>query len=219
MAARIRIDLCFLVAISLLCFSCGGGGSQPTQPTQPSQPPSINVATGSHVLGNADAKVTIIEFADYQCPYCRNFFTDTEPQIISTYVNTGKARIAFRQFPLGMHVNAMVAAEASECAAAVGGNDAFWKYHDVLFTNSHGDGTGLDSASLKQYAANLHLDTTNFNKCLDNHEAAADMNNDLRDGAAAGVNCTPTFFVNGRQLSGAQPFSAFQQAIDAELQK
>jgi protein-disulfide isomerase len=160
--------------------------------------------------------VTIVEFSDFQCPYCKSFFTSTEPQIISTYVNTGKAMFAYRQFPLSLHQNAQIAAEASECAAQVGGN-AFWKYHNTLFTKGQGDGTGLDVTALKQYAADLQLDTTAFNACLDNHATAAAVSKDVSDGVAAGVQGTPTFFINGKILVGTQPFSAFQAAIEAEL--
>lgn len=208
---RIAVITAF-ISLSLIVVSCGGGSIS----SRPSQGQSgVNVATGSHVLGDATAKVTIIEFADFQCPYCKNFFTDTEPQIIANYVNTGKAKFAFRQFPLSMHQNAQIAAEASECAAKVGGNDAFWKYHDLLFTVGQGDGTGLDATSLKSYAAQLQLDTASFDTCLDNHQTASIVSQDVTDGTAAGVTGTPSFFINGKLLVGAQPYSTFQAAIDA----
>ncbi len=206
-----RVAAVAILVIACLFVGCGGGSNQPPQD-------GTTVAAGSHILGDANAKVTLIEFADFQCPYCKNFYTDTEWQIIANYVNTGKARFAFRQFPLSsIHQNAEAAAEASECAAKIGGNDGFWKYHDMLFTNSHGDGTGLDANSLKQYAANLQLDTAGFNACLDNHQTAEAVSNDVSDGTAAGVGGTPTFFINGKKLVGAQPYSAFQAAIDALL--
>lgn len=199
----------------LLALGCGGGsvGSQTSQQGQP----TVSVATGSHVLGDANAKVTIVEFSDFQCPYCKSFATDTEPQIISTYVTTGKAKIAYRNFPLPMHQYAEMAAEASECAAKLGGNDVFWKYHDTLFSKGKGDGTGLDASSLKQYAADLGLNTTSFNSCLDSHEMASTVSKDVADGTAAGVQGTPIFFINGKAVEGAQPFSVFKAAIDALL--
>jgi len=212
-----------IVGVAALCscvlgIGCGGG-SQATQTTTPNQPPgTVTVATGSHVLGDATSKVTIIEFSDIQCPYCKSFHTDTEPQIVQTYVSTGKARFAFRHFPLStIHQNAEIAAEAAECAAKLGGNDTFWNYLDMLFTNGQGNGTGLDAASLKQYAADLHLDSASFNTCLDNHETAAIVSKDSADGRAAGVSGTPTFFINGKILVGAQTFSTFKALIDAEL--
>lgn len=200
------------IALGVCWFAIGcGGGSQAGQPSQP------QVATGSHLLGDTKAQVTIIEFGDFQCPYCKSFYTDTEPQIISTYVDTGKARIAYRQFPLSMHQNAQIAAEASECAAKVGGNDAFWKYHGKLFTNGYGDGTGLDLTSLKQYAADLQLDTASFTACVDQHQTASAVAKDVADGSAAGVHSIPSFFVNGKLIVGAQPFSSFKAVIDSQL--
>jgi len=187
----------------------------PTVPAAPTGP--VNVATGAHVLGDAKAKVTIVEFSDFQCPYCKTFYTATEGQIMDTYVKTGKAKFAFRNFPLQFHQNAQVAAEAAECVAKLGGNDAYWKFHDTLFTKGNGDGTGLDAASLKQYAKDQGIDATKFASCLDNHDTAAAIKADADAGSAAGVSGTPSFYINGVQLVGAQPFASFKTAIDAAL--
>jgi len=187
-------------------------------PSAPAAPQGkVDVAEGVHIVGDKNAKVEIVEFSDYQCPYCKKFYTDTEQQLMDTYVKTGKARLSYRNFPLSFHQNAQVSAEAAECVAKIGGNDAYWKFHDTLFTKGNGDGTGLDEASLKQYAADLKIDATKFATCLDNHETAAAVKADADAGAAAGVSGTPSFYVNGKQLVGAQPFSSFQSAIDAEL--
>jgi protein-disulfide isomerase len=194
-----------------------GGGAQPREPSQPSQTQTATISSGSHVLGNSDAKVTIIKFCDFQCPYCKSFYGDTEWQVVNEYVATGKAKIAFRHFPLSIHQNAQVAAEAAECAAKVGGNDAFWKYHDTLFTKGQSDGTGLDASSLKQYAAELKLDASKFDSCLDNHDSSAIVLKDSGDGSSAGVHATPTFFVNGKSIVGALPYSTFKAVIDGEL--
>ena len=200
----------------VLGISCGGGSQPPQTPFQP--PETASVQTGSHVLGDANARVTIIEFCDFQCPYCKAFYMNTGPQIIESYVNTGKVKLAFRQFPLSsIHQNALPAAQASECAAKLGGNDGFWKYHAALFTNGTGDGTGLDVASLRQYAADLQFDTDSFSACVDNQETAGSVSKDLTDGRAAGVSGTPTFFINGKKFEGAQTFSNFKTAIEAEL--
>jgi protein-disulfide isomerase len=185
----------------------------PAPAPQPSAP--VDVATGAHVLGNADAPVTIVEFSDFQCPFCQRFYNDAEKQIITNYVNTGKAKLAFRHFPLPFHQNAQKAGEAAECAAKQG---KFWEMHDVMFQKGSGDGTGLDVASLKQYAADLKLDTAKFNSCLDSGETASIVQQDTAAGSAAGVSGTPTVFVNGKAVVGAQPYANFQQAIDAELQ-
>jgi protein-disulfide isomerase len=195
-------------------------GKAPAAPQPPAAPEPVvkaDVATGEHILGDPKAKVTIVEFSDYQCPFCKRFYTDTEGQIRDQYVKSGKVKIAFRNFPLPFHSNAQIAAEAAECAAKVGGNDAFWKYHDTLFTKGDGDGTGLDAASLKQYAKDQGLDTAKFNTCLDNHETKAIVDKDTADGSAAGVQGTPTSYINGKQVVGALPFANFKTEIDTAL--
>ena len=211
-----RFGVLAAVGVCIVLFGCGGG-TESREPSQANQTQTASVASASHILGNSDAKVTIIKFCDFQCPYCKSFYTDTEWQVVSEYVVTGKAKIAFRHFPLSIHQNAQIAAEAAECAAKVGGNDAFWKYHDTLFTKGQSDGTGLDALSLKQYAAELKLDTTKFDSCLDNRESSTIVVKDSGDGSSAGVRATPTFFVNGKLIVGALPYSTFKAVIDGEL--
>ncbi|MFH0956236.1 MAG: thioredoxin domain-containing protein [Candidatus Aenigmatarchaeota archaeon] len=162
------------------------------------------------VLGQASAKVTIIEFSDFQCPYCSRFVLQTFPQIKTNYIDTGKAKLIFRDFPLGFHANAAKAAEAAECA---GDQGKYYEMHDKLFGNQ--SALGIDS--YKQWAAELGLNTATFNSCLDSGKYTAEVAADAAAGAAAGVTGTPTFFINGAKLVGAQPYEAFQQAIDAAL--
>jgi protein-disulfide isomerase len=119
-------------------------------------------------------------------------------------------KIVYKDFPLGIHNNAQKAAEASRCAKE---QDKYWEYHDVLFAN----GTALSPDNLKKYAADLKLDTDKFNTCLESGKYTAAINKDVADGTKVGVSGTPAFLVNGRFLSGAQPFSAFQEAIDDAL--
>jgi protein-disulfide isomerase len=166
------------------------------------------------VKGDADAPVTIIEWSDYQCPFCERFYSQTEGQIDEQYVKTGKVKIIYRDFPLSFHQNAQKAAEAAECA---GEQDKYWEMHDLLFENGQGDGTGLNTADLKKYAADLKLDTTKFDTCLDTGAMAKEVQKDFNDGQAAGIQGTPGFIVNGVPISGAQPFTAFQQVIEAQL--
>ena len=116
----------------------------------------------------------------------------------------------FKDFPLSIHNNAQKAAEAARCA---GEQDKYWEYHDVLFKNI----AALGPDKLKKYAADLQIDTAKFNACLDSGKHAAAINKDMADGAKVGVSGTPAFLVNGRFLSGAQPFSAFQEIIEEEL--
>jgi protein-disulfide isomerase len=194
-----------------------GGGGQPAVVAQPTAGPTPTVGPvdvsvdDDPALGPEDAPVTIVEFADFQCPYCATFNTQTLPQILSNYGD--RVRFVYRDFPLtSLHANALKAAEASECADDQG---AYWKYHDLLFQNQ----SALDDASLKGYAASLGLDTATFDDCLDSDKQQSEIQKDFQDGNTAGVQGTPSFFVNGMPLVGAQPYSAFQAAIEAALKE
>ena len=159
--------------------------------------------------GPVDAPVTIIEFSDYQCPYCKIFYDQTLPQIQTTYA--GQVRFVYRDFPLSsIHAYAQKAAEASECADDQG---RFWEYHALLWANQQ----ALDIADLKDYAADLGLDTATFDDCLDSGKNGQEVEDDYADGVGYGVNGTPWFFINDEPLPGAQPFSAFQAIIDPLL--
>jgi len=160
-------------------------------------------------LGPEDAPVLIVEFSDYQCPFCARVASETLPQILEAY--EGKIRLVFRDYPLtSIHSNAQKAAEAAECADDQG---QFWAYHDILFQNQQ----ALDVDSLKGYARQLGLDTGAFNECLDSGRYTSEVQNDLAQGQSYGVTATPTFFINGRLLRGAQPFSDFEVMIEEEL--
>ncbi len=182
------------------------------------------------VLGNSNAKVTIVEFGDFQCPYCQQFFQNTLPEIKKQYIDTGKVKIVFRHFPLTqIHVNAQISAVAAECANQQG---KFWEYHDLLYTNGMADGTGLDKASLEKYADQLGLNKGNllglgknkFNQCLETNATLKIVQADQAEGAKDGVTGTPTFYINGKQIVGAQPFEStdprtnpFKPIIEAAL--
>lgn len=185
-------------------------------PVAPQGPVTIAERSDAAVLGKASAPVTFVEFTDFQCPFCQRFFNEAYGQIKSKYVDTGKVKIIFRHYPLSFHVNAEIAGVAAECANRQG---KFVQYHDILFKKGQADGTGLDVASLKQYASDAGLNTSKFNTCLDNKETLAIVQKDQADGNAAGVSGTPTMFVNGNKIVGAQPFSSFEQAIEQELKK
>lgn len=179
--------------------------------------PGTLLGSNDAVLGNADAKVTIVEFSDFQCPFCRTFFNDTYSQLKKEYIDTGKVRFVFRHFPLSFHPGAKPAAIASLCAKDQG---KFWEMHDIIFAEQEKKGQGtvtFEIADLKTWAKKLSLNTTEFNSCLDSETYAAQVDIDINAGIAAGVEGTPSFFVNGTLLVGAQPFSEFQTAIDAEL--
>ncbi|VVB81415.1 Thioredoxin [uncultured archaeon] len=182
---------------------------QPAQ--QPQTPPAKADVSAENdaVKGEANAPVTIIEFSDYQCPFCGRVEASLKT-VEEKYIKTGKVKLVYRDFPLGMHDKAQKAAEASECAHDQG---KFWEYHDKMFANQN----ALDIFSLKQYAKDVGLDTDKFDKCLDSGEKASEIAKDVADANAAGVTGTPIFFINGVALRGAQPYNAFETAIEAAL--
>ena len=202
--------------VDVLAAIAGGGSAPSAAPTPtPSAPagpaPKVDVsADDDPVKGDDNAPITIIEFSDFECPFCGRFYTQTLPQLEENYIKTGKAKLVFRDFPLSFHQNAQKASEAAECAKD---QDKFWEYHDHLFVNQQ----SLSDSALKGYAKTLGLDTAKFDKCLDSGEKASEVQADFAAGSAAGVSGTPSFFINGVKLVGAQPFAAFQQIIDAEL--
>jgi protein-disulfide isomerase len=159
-------------------------------------------------IGPADAPVTIIEFSDYQCPYCQVWYKQVYQQLLASYPN--KIRFVYRDLPLPMHPEAIPAAEAAECA---GEQSAYWKYHDALFNQKN----GLNRAAYEQYATDLGLDSKAFTACLDSHRYQAEIQADANDAARVGISGTPSFVVNGRILIGALPFSEFKTVIDEEL--
>ncbi|HET6279863.1 MAG TPA: thioredoxin domain-containing protein, partial [Polyangia bacterium] len=161
------------------------------------------------VKGAASAQVTVLEFSDFQCPFCSRV-GPTLKQIEDEY--KGKVKIAFRNLPLPFHDKAQLAAEASLAAHEQG---KFWPYHDKLFGNQQ----ALDRPSLEKYAEELGLNMTKFKAALDSGKYKKQVEQDSKDAAAVGATGTPTFFVNGTRLVGAQPFDQFKTLIDAELQK
>lgn len=180
------------------------------------------------VEGSSSAKVTIIEFSDYQCPFCRKFWSETYHQLKKEYIDTGKVKLVLRDFPLEFHPSAMIAAQAAECVREKGGDSAYFKMHDKMFSEQNkldgGDSlTGpvkttvqFTKEDLKKWAKDLGYDIAS---CLDTEKFKSEVEKDLADGQAAGVSGTPSFIINGKELSGAQPFSAFKSTIDAELNK
>jgi len=160
------------------------------------------------VRGIKEARVVMVEFSDFQCPFCKNA-TATVKQLMDKY--PGKVKWIFRDFPIAnLHPAAPKAHEAARCAAEQG---KFWEYHDLLFERSPRQAL----EDLKQYATDLKLDAAAFGQCLDSGKHGAEVNRDIEDGTRLGVTGTPTFFINGRQLVGAQPLAAFQKIIDSEL--
>jgi len=170
--------------------------------------PRIDVAYDpARVRGNPKAPVMIVEFSDYQCPYCHQV-EPTLNQVLAKYGD--KVSLSYRDFPLTqIHSQAEISAEASRCALEQG---KFWEYHDQLFTASK-----LDKDALLEYARNLNLDDKQFGSCLTGEKYKAEIDKDLQEGKKAGVSGTPGFFINGVALSGAQGQDAFARVIDDEL--
>jgi protein-disulfide isomerase len=170
-------------------------------------------------LGSADAEVTIVEFGDYQCTWCHRWHQSTKDSIVADYVDTGKVRFLFKDFPINDHADraSSLAAEASYCAADQG---KYWDYHDELYVNWKGENNGwVTKDSLKQFASNVGLDGQQFSECLDSgrHRGLVRQNYELA--VAAGLSATPSFIVlvdgeTPKLIRGAHPYSTFQQVID-----
>lgn len=181
----------------------------PSQPSVPSQPSIVTAdADDDARIGSANAPVEIIEFSDFQCPFCGKA-APTVKQIVVEYGD--KVTVVYRDFPLeSIHPMALPAAIAAECVREQGGDKAFFEYHDKIFANQQ----ALSDGSLKTWAKELGYD---IDGCLGSQKYLSEVKNDLADATAAGGRGTPYFVINGKPLSGAQPFEAFKQVIDAEL--
>src|SRR5712692_449101 len=172
------------------------------------RPPKVNVAYDpARLRGNPKAPVRIVEFSDFQCPYCRTA-EPTLKDLLAKY--EGRVSLAYRDLPLRqIHGQAQLAAEASRCAGEQG---KFWEYHDQLFTSPN-----LERVALLEYARALKLDEKQFESCLATGKYKTQVERDLQEGTQAGVSGTPGFFINGIPLSGAQPLDSFARTIEEEL--
>lgn len=171
-------------------------------------------STDGRTWGPTDAIVLIEEYSDFQCPYCGQFALGAGEQIRATYGDTGQVRFEYNHFPF-LGPESIRAAEAAECANEQG---AFWQYHDTLFLNQNGENQGaFNDQTLQIFAANLGLDTSAFNSCLDSGKYRESLQTDLATAGERGVNSTPTFFINGEEVRGALPFEQYQAIIEAAL--
>ena len=159
-------------------------------------------------LGPSDAPITIVEFSDFQCPFCRRFHDETYQALLDAYPN--QIRFVYRNLPLtSIHPNAMPSAVASLCA---NDQNAYWEFHEKLFSSE-----SLEEATFIQYATDLNLNVDEFTACLSSGSHDAFIQEDMDFALGLGVQSTPTFFVNGLAIVGAQPLSSFQQLIDKEM--
>ena len=191
---------------------------------QPSIPLKIST-DNDPVLGKLNAPVTIIEFSDFQCPFCAKFHLETLPLIMNEYINEGQVKLVFRDFPIqSIHPNALPASLAAECANEQG---KFKEMHDVLFENQkEWNKQSIDNVMIKfnQYASKIGLEEEKFDSCLKNGKYIEEIQKDLDDGRTYGISGTPGFFVGNDQngfieLEGAQPFENFKKVNDIQLQK
>ncbi len=192
-----------------------GQGQQANQAQQPTNPTNgktdmAALMDDDAVKGSSDATVTIVEFSDYQCPFCVRFYKETLGQIDDQYIKTGKVKMIYRDFPLGIHQYAQKAAEAAECA---GEQNKYFEMHNKLFDKGVDGGV----AAYKKYAGELGLNQGDFDSCIDSGQMAEEVAKDMQDGQRAGITGTPGFFINGKLVKGAQPFSVFKTEIDAAL--
>lgn len=187
-------------------------------PEGQAKPADIKINANDHVLGNKDAKITIVEYSDFRCPFCERFFVQVGAQLIKDYVDTGKARFIFRHFAF-LGPQSTWAAEASECANEQG---KFWEFHDWLYKNQapETDQNFYSKNNLIKYAGQLGLNTNQFASCLNSDKYSQRVADDLASGQAAGVTGTPATFINGTMIVGVkptQPYDAFKQAIESFL--
>ncbi len=196
------------------------------QPAEDTSPKQVSI-DDDPVLGDPDAPVTLIEFSDYECPFCKRHFEQTLPQLKKDYIETGKVKLVFRDFPLSFHDPlATTEAMAANCAREQGGDATYFKFHDEIFIRTTSNGNGLSKDQLYTISTELGLNTDNLKSCVEAEKYKDEVSKDLADGSAAGVSGTPGFLIGkstengtieGAPLFGAQPYSAFKVIIDQLL--
>ncbi|MGH2542605.1 MAG: thioredoxin domain-containing protein, partial [Ardenticatenaceae bacterium] len=174
---------------------------------------SPEVLEAAYRKGSPDAPVTIVEFSDYQCPFCQRWFQDTYPQLQS-YIEDGTVQLIFVDFPLNIHPQAPAAAQAARCAGELGGTEAYWQMHDALFESlSQWSGQEQPAPIFKQVADQAGLDGAAIQSCVESGRYEDEVQAGLREGTRLGVSGTPTFFINGERVVGAQPFESFARYL------
>ena len=208
--ARRRI-LRTLTAMLMLMLGAGGEFPSVVQAAESTAVPQALASESTRALGLPNAPVTMVELSDFQCSFCRKFWRETLPRLKESYIKNGQVRFAYQHFALlGEH--SFAAAEAAECASE---QKKFWPYHDKLFESQ--GGLAFTNAKLKRYARQLGLDVGAFARCLDSRKYQQKVEDETKLGLELGGRGTPTFFLNGRMLAGAQPLQVFQAAIEKAL--
>jgi protein-disulfide isomerase len=196
-------------ALGFHYFEFGKNANVKIKLDAPTSPKLAANTEGFPTWGNAKAPVTILEFSDFQCPFCSRAATTVE-EIRKKYGS--KIQIVFKHFPLSFHQQARPASEASMCVNEQS-PDKFWKFHDITFKNQQ----QLDAASLEKYAKEAGANVDQFKKCVEEKKYAKAVQDDLEYGEKLGVRSTPTFFINGELIAGAVPFEDFATVIDEAL--
>ncbi|MBI3046033.1 MAG: DsbA family protein [Candidatus Harrisonbacteria bacterium] len=221
------LPVSILVAGVLIAGSVLYSTGLKNQPVQNDKLAAISEAAGQEldltkddvVLGELTAPVTLVEYSDFQCPFCGRFFSQSEPQIREDYVKAGKVKFVYRHFAF-LGPESAAAANAAECAKDEG---KFWLYHDEIFKEEILDGQeyngNLNRTTFLKLADKIGLNKNDFASCLDSNKYAKKVENDYNVAQQAGVQATPTVFVNGRKLEGALPYNQFKAAIEQELAK
>ncbi|MSU60595.1 MAG: DsbA family protein [Candidatus Staskawiczbacteria bacterium] len=222
------IVVCLIVSGTVLYINAQKGGVQVNN-NVPQAGPTVKVSMDDDaVLGEKNAPITMIEFSDYECPFCKRHFDQVYPGIKRDYIDTGKLKLVFRDFiaVAGHNPLATSQALAAECAGDQGGDAMYYKYHDEIFKKTTSNGNGMPVSYLATIATNLGLNTATFQQCLDSAKFKAEVDKDNTDANTAGVSGTPSFFVgkstssgtiDGTIIIGAQPYSVFKTALDKAL--
>jgi protein-disulfide isomerase len=216
-----------------LTIGGGTGTTVPTVPTPnddtlapagPTQTMAELAVNGAGSIGSESAPVVIVEYSDYQCPFCRVWFNQSEEQLIQTYVDTGKVQFVYKDFPLSFHPMAAPSANAARCA---GDQGKYWEYHDALYAeqnalNAQGGTVQYTLADIKAWGKKIGLNESTFNACVDADTYASEIAENMAEGQTVGVGGTPSFVIGlrnetGQLVVGAQPYSTFQAALDSLL--
>lgn len=185
-----------------------GFGSEPAAPTD-----LVADIEGEPFLGDVDAPVVVVEFSEYECPFCKRFYDESYEQLKTNYVDTGLVKLVFKDFPLTFHPNAEPAAVAANCVQEQLGNEAYFAFHDQIFENQN----SLNEANYIAWATEIGVDVEAFETCLDDPAQAQEVQGDFAEGLLLGVSGTPSFIINGELVVGAQPYSVLAATIDAKL--
>lgn len=190
-----------------------------TDTTAPAAGPVKTVSKDEHIRGGSNPDVYVIEYSDFECPFCKQH----EPSIQQALKEFGdKIAVVYRNYPLSFHANAEKEAEASECVAELGGNDAYWKFNDAIYERTTSNGTGFALTALGPLAKEVGVNQSKFQTCLDSGKYAEKIQTDISEGTAAGVSGTPTTFIvkkdgTSQSISGAVPYAQIKQAIQTAL--